>query len=235
MESVNRFCKSLDHKDFEQIPPPIQKLFYAISIYCNIHHKGRLDVYQRVLQYYDHLLLSTGVYDRFYMTQAVGMKAAQFIPDHLKGKLKALCVQNIVKHYNVDPSSVYFYDDIPKTVGIVSKTSVNAVLINKGIKPEDIELLIRKKEFDPSSVKVVLLDFDKTISVQKVKKQVHDRDIDHIVDRFMGGWERVRALLANLKKLEEMGVHVGIITLNVRYRVVSLLQRIGWLPKTEAI
>jgi hypothetical protein len=230
MEHIDKFCRTLDRDDWEVIPKPIQKLFYALSIYCNTRHKGRSEAYQKVLKYYNYLLLSVGVYDRVYMTKMVGMKAAQYIPDHMKGRLKAQSVRSLINKYQVPPDSVYFYDDIPKTVGIVGALGVNAVLVNNGLNPDALELLVRKKEYDPSSVKMVLLDFDKTLSVQKVKKQIHKRDIDYIVTRYMGGWDRLRLLFKHLKRLEELGVNVGIVTLNVEYRIRSLLERIGWIP-----
>lgn len=230
MESVYRYCHTLDKQDFDRLSKPIQTMFYAMAIYCNIHNKGKLKSVNHTLKHYDHLLLNAGIFDRIDMTKLAKIKAEQFIPDYMKGRLKRIAIQdrmNTLKCSRND--TVYFYDDVPETVRSCGTLGINSILVDKGLEPEHLELLIQKKQHDSKSVKLVLVDFDKTLSRYKIKKQSYNHPVPFIVESFMGGYERMNKIFEYLKQLEQMGVKIGIVTLNVKTRIGPLLKEIGWL------
>jgi len=174
------------------------------------------------------LILKAGIYDRFDIAFLSNIRPHRFIPDYMKGILKSTMIQTLIYKTQIQPDSIYFYDDIPETVQYVKTIGVNSTLCENGLDPKQLELLIYKKQYD-DSVKMILLDFDKTLSLCKIKKKSYNKPASFIVEKFMGGFERMNKIFTCLKKLESLGVRIGIITMNLKSRIKPLLIEMNWL------
>jgi len=231
MEAVDRYCHTLSKGEFDQIPRPLQKLFYTVAIFCSVNNKGNNESCKKILRHYDKLLLTAGIFGRIELAGLINIRAAQYIPEITKGRLKARRMQDLMNRFGTRADSIYFYDDNPQVVRTVRQLGINAILVHRPLylRPEQLHALVRKKEYDANSVSMVLLDFDKTLALVKFKKRRQTPDIRRTVKVCLGGQRRVNLLFAHLKKLEELGVKVGFITFNTKNVLTKLLARLNWI------
>ena len=210
--------------DFDKLPPNVQKLFYTVAITCTDGHEAC----KKILQGYNKLLLEAEIFGRKELTDLIGIHPAQKISETLKGQLKSERVFYLQKKFGAHPSTVYFYDDSHEIIDEVSPLGINAVLV-KGISPTRLHDLVKTKQKNPTSVSLVLLDFDKTFAVSRFKKKYHRYNLDFVIETYLGGKHRVDLLFKNLKKLEELGSKVGFITFHTKEVLQTLLERLGWI------
>ena len=223
LKTLHKFCRNPTKLNFDLLPIETKNFFYKSSIQVILHKIGKRDIANSILYFYDRLLFSVGIYDRTYMLGQMNIPIDTFLPDDVNGQMKKYFIREIIDKYNVKRNTVYFYDDKYYNIKTTALLGINSVLVKGGINPVEFKNLLSRQ------VSVVLLDFDNTLTVSKIRKTDYSKDTEYLVKNFLGGRERIDSIFNTLRKLEQKGVKIGIITMNVKHRILPFLQKINWI------
>lgn len=215
--------------DFNSFPTNIKHLLFYISATCSTCHPHTIcqTIAQQIKDRYKYSIsFDLGITGRNELVHHPARK----ISDTDKAIIKHNYVQKVINKHKVSHNSVYFYDDCVDITDNVRKLGVNSVNV-MGLHPEDIKKLLSKKENNFTSVNILLLDFDKTISITRFKKKYLQYSTPSLVSRYFGGYNRLDALKTQLHKLEILGVKIGIVSFHTQDVVIEIFKRIGWLPE----
>lgn len=227
MSNLDKFRKTLSPASFNTLTPTTQLVFYVSAIYCLNNNVGNKQLCQRVLGMYKKLLLRGGITGRNELCKPVGINPNHHIDSEVKGLIKARRILGEIGEKKVIPGKVYYCDDTKEIVDIVSKKTGVHSFWTTPLSPVFLMNLLIKKRQNTDSVKMLLLDFDGTLAMTKMKKKYLEYSDENIIDRVFGGQKRVNSILYYLQLLEQQGVIIGIISCQTSEVISDTLKKIG--------